>query len=176
MPIMCFFCAHGNSQGHAHAYSHGHARDYVHGHVYYWQTCLRITLVLDHPLPACQLPSDIEHNWITIHPTRDWLLYFLWWKTQAFAPFWLLWQGHVDVKEEGLAEMNKRRRGSKASGRASKLPVPTGCLLNWIMNDDKKNKNNNKASGRASKLPVPTGWSLTLPAQFMRNVGKRGKC
>ena len=35
---MCFFCAHGNSHGHAHAYSHGHARDYVHGHVYYWQT------------------------------------------------------------------------------------------------------------------------------------------
>ena len=33
-----FFCAHGNSHGHAHAYSHGHARDYVHGHVYYWQT------------------------------------------------------------------------------------------------------------------------------------------
>ena len=39
MPIMCFFCAHGNSHAHAHAYSHGHARDYVHGHVYYWQTC-----------------------------------------------------------------------------------------------------------------------------------------
>ena len=42
MPIAyyVFFCAHGNSHGHAHAYSHGHARDYVHGHVYYWQTCL----------------------------------------------------------------------------------------------------------------------------------------
>ena len=38
-----FFCAHGNSHGHAHAYSHGHARDYVHGHVYYWQTCVQDT-------------------------------------------------------------------------------------------------------------------------------------
>ena len=38
---MCFFCAHGNSHGHANAYSHGHAHDYVHGHVYYWQTCLQ---------------------------------------------------------------------------------------------------------------------------------------
>ena len=38
-----FFCAHGNSHGHAHAYNHGHAHDYVHGHVYYWQTCFQVS-------------------------------------------------------------------------------------------------------------------------------------